>query len=164
MQLVPCPSCARHVKSSESACPFCSASLSGQTISRAPVVRKRLERLAMFTFAATLAVTGCAAVGGDDDDKQEQDLGGVHPMYGMPPVAVDAGHADSGHPATDAGPPCTPVTDDNNDIDNGGFAAMYGMPPVHPTHPCPVEPTDAGPAHEDAGGFHPMYGMPPAHQ
>jgi hypothetical protein len=150
MQLVPCPSCARHVKSSEAACPFCSVALSGSTVSRTPV-RRRLERLAAFTFAATLAVTGCAAVGDDDSEKSEQDLGGVHAMYGMPPPPVDAGPP----PPTDAGPPCTPI----DDIDNGGFAAMYGMPPA-PIHPCPV---DAGPAPaEDAGGFHTMYGMPPA--
>jgi len=157
MQLVPCPSCARHVKSSEAACPFCSATLSGLTVSRM-LVRRRLERLAAFTFAATIAVTGCAAVGDDDSEKTEQDLGGVHAMYGMPPPPppLDAGHPSTdGSSATDAGPPCEAI----DDVDNGGFAAMYGMPPVHP---CPVVEDAGAPAH-DAGGFHTKYGMPPSH-
>jgi hypothetical protein len=172
MQFVPCPSCARHVKSSEAACPFCSATLSGLTISRAPAVRRRLERLAAFTFAATIAVTGCAVSGEEDSESSEQDIGAVHPMYGMPPAPHDAGpaHTDAAPPVTDAGPPCTPVDDE---LDPAGFHAMYGAPPFHP-NPCPVDPpaTDAGPPHPavdagpapfDAGGFHAMYGMPPGH-
>ncbi len=166
MHFVPCPSCARHVKSSEATCPFCSATLSGQTISRTPAARRRLERLAAFTFAASIAVTGCAVAGDDDSEKTEQDLGGIHAMYGMPPPH-DAGPAPDAAPPppTDAGPPCTPIpaSDDNG----GGFAAMYGMPPPGPIHPCPAPvdagpgPVDAGPEPFDGGGPHAMYGMPP---
>src|SRR4051812_19548177 len=102
--LLPCPSCARHVKSSEAACPFCSASLSGKLTRRAPSTTKRLERLAAFTFAAALAVTGCAVAGDESEQggKQESDLGGFHALYGMPPMHHDAGP-----------PPC----DDNNNND-----------------------------------------------
>ncbi|MBX3230196.1 MAG: hypothetical protein KIT84_24810 [Labilithrix sp.] len=161
MQLVPCPSCARHVKSSESACPFCSSALSGAMMKRTPSAQRRLERLAAFTFAATLAVTGCAVAGDESDtDKSEQEIGGIHAMYGMPPPPVDAGPP----PAEDAGP--APCTTDNDDEDHGGFAALYGMPSFPPSLPPPCPTEDAGapppPPTFDGGGFHAMYGMPPA--
>ena len=161
MSLVPCPSCSRHVRSSESACPFCSSALPTNLGARAiPSAPRRLDRLAAFTFDATLVVTGCA-VAGDESDEQESEIGSVMPMYGLPPPPLDAGVSDSststdGGPSPDAGP-----------CDTGGFHAMYGLPPLPP---CPVtdagtpvqdggSATDAGP--RDAGGFHAMYGLPP---
>ena len=167
--LVPCPSCSRHVRSSEPACPFCASALPTDLGARAvPAAPKRLDRLAAFTFAATLAVTGCAVVsGGDDSEKSEGEIGAIQPMYGMPPPppAQDSG-SDGG------AAPCD---------DGGGIQAMYGAPPVDLPPPCPVEESDAGaiqpmygmPAPEDAGpaddggstvndggGIQPMYGMP----
>ena len=61
--LVPCPSCARHVRSSERACPFCRSALSTDLAARAvPGTTQRLSRAAAFTFAASLAATGGVAV------------------------------------------------------------------------------------------------------
>ena len=123
MSLVPCPSCSRHVRSSESACPFCSSALPTNLGARAiPSAPRRLDRLAAFTFAATLVVTGCA-VAGDESDEQESEIGSVMPMYGLPPLppcpVTDAGTpVQDGGSATDAGP-----------RDAGGFHAMYGLPP-----------------------------------
>src|SRR4051794_23113730 len=106
MTLVPCPSCGRHVRAAESACPFCNSALPSKLASRAiPTPTRRLERLAAFTFAATLAVTGCALTDGDDDNtgNKDEDIGAAHPMYGMPPMH-DAGVKDSGKDAAkDAG-------------------------------------------------------------
>lgn len=160
--LLPCPSCARHVKSSEAACPFCSSSLSGKLTRRAPTTTKRLERLAAFTFAAAVLVTGCAVAGDEESDKQESELGGFHAMYGMPPPPVDAGPPP---PPVDAGPPPPPPChDDNADTDDshGGFAALYGMPPHFPPPCTPVVDAGPPPVHHDGGGYHTMYGMPPA--
>lgn len=163
--LVPCPSCRRHVRSCEAACPFCSSALpTNFGASAIPSTRKRLDRLAAFTFAATLAATGCALVGDEDTEQQEGELGSIHPMYGMPaPVDAgkhkDAGKKDAGHVKPDAG-----------DDDHGGFHAMYGMPApepdagddhggVMPMYGMPAPEADAG--DDNGGGFHALYGMPP---
>lgn len=158
--LVPCPSCARHVRSSESACPFCSAQLPSRLASRAvPSTSRRLDRLAAFTFATTVAVVGCS--GTTETPTVEEDIGAVQPMYGKPPDydagPKDAGKRDSGardsgrdarpDGAVDAGPadagPCE-VRDD------GGVMALYGLPPIDP---CPDTP-------RDGGGVMPLYGAP----
>ncbi len=162
MALVPCPACARHVRSSESACPFCAAKIEAANRPVPGASGRRLERLAAFTFATTLAVTGCSLAGEDDTSKSEDELASIMPMYGMPP-AKDAGSPSTKDgsasetdattdaappPAEDAGPPpCTPPAEE----DPGSFHAMYGMPAIDP---CPVE-------EADAGAIMPMYGMPP---
>jgi hypothetical protein len=146
------------VRSTEASCPFCSTALPSKLASRAvPTAPRRLGRLAAFTFAATVAVTGCVVSGAEDEDtgKSEDDLGGVMPMYGMPPPWIKDAGKDSGKDAgkdaakdsgkdaaKDAGPgPC----------DDGGVYAMYGAPGWDPCTP---------PDDEDGGGIMPMYGMP----
>src|SRR5689334_21989882 len=65
--LIPCPECLRHVRRSETSCPFCSASIA-QAMAAAPeraMPTTRLGRAALFAFAA--ASVGTAACGGDDD-------------------------------------------------------------------------------------------------
>ena len=59
-QLEPCPHCARHVKISEAACPFCARSLADAFATRAPRVapRARLGRAATFAFGV-LAMSAC---------------------------------------------------------------------------------------------------------
>ncbi|MBX3213690.1 MAG: hypothetical protein KF850_16750 [Labilithrix sp.] len=168
MSLLPCPSCARHVRSSESACPFCAASLTSHAKRVVPAAGRRLERLAAFTFAATVTVTGCVAGSEEETGQSEDELGAVQPMYGMPPEQpIDAGtRPDSGNvkpdaatdggAAEDAGPaPCD---------DGGAMMPMYGMPASPEAkadakgkgepafEPCPIE--------EDGGTMMPMYGMP----
>lgn len=158
--LVPCPACRRHVRSSEAACPFCASSLPSDLRARAvPAANKRLDRLAAFTFAASVAVTGCTISGGEETTTQEGELGSVMPMYGMPAPERDAG------PAEDAGPT---DTEDGGaaPCDDGSPYAMYGLPAFEP---CPVDPPvedggataeDAGSPKDDGGGIMPMYGMP----
>jgi hypothetical protein len=162
--LVPCPSCDRHVRATETACPFCDAALPTDLASRAvPAANRRLSRAAAFTFAASLAVTSgalssaCGGVveGGNGDPGGVQtmygiavvedsgspiDDGGVAAMYGLANfdggVTEDAGH----HHAHDAGP-----------ADDGGIAAMYGI----------AFPPDAGePGPPDDGGVVAAYGLP----
>jgi hypothetical protein len=61
--LRPCPGCARHVRVSESACPFCSAWLDAAfrtfSSSRAPV--GRLSRAALFALGAGGLVVACGS-------------------------------------------------------------------------------------------------------
>ncbi len=64
--LVCCTSCARHVKVSETACPFCGA-------------RRVISRAALVVMGAA-AIAACA-----------KEPAGVIALYGGPPVEVDAG-------------------------------------------------------------------------
>ena len=54
-QLIPCPSCGRHVRRTESACPFCAASVSFEHVPTRPMPSVRLGRAAIFAFGATVA-------------------------------------------------------------------------------------------------------------
>jgi hypothetical protein len=148
MTLVPCASCGRHVKASEPTCPFCQQLL--PEMSRLiPAANRRLERLAAFTFAATLAVTGCALGDEEKSDAQERGAQGVR-STGAPaekrdeaaeqPPVEDRKEKET---TSDASVP-PPVLDD------GGVMAMYGMPSFEPN---PVD-------EADGGTMMPMYGAP----
>jgi hypothetical protein len=101
--LVPCPSCARHVRTTEERCPFCAAAVPGD-VAAVPAPTQRLSRAATYAFA-TLAAAGVVAC-----EKTAVDKGGQQPgapattadapqaaVYGAPPVQ------DAPLPAADAG-------------------------------------------------------------
>jgi hypothetical protein len=64
--LVPCSHCRRHVRASESSCPFCAASLTfevrPETVSSGP--RRRLGSLAVMAFRATALTAAMTTCGG----------------------------------------------------------------------------------------------------
>lgn len=150
--LIPCAACARHVRATDTRCPFCDALLPSDHASRAaPDTTRRLSRAAAFAFGLTVA--GCSStvsttdaaasdaptdrvtpndtpVMGDvsigTDAVSPTDNGGIVPPYGLPPR--DAGAPD----------------------DDGGPAAEYGVPPP---------PMDAG-TPDDAGAVGTLYGKP----
>jgi len=120
--LRPCPSCARHVRATETTCPFCAASIAIVS-STPPMMTERLGRAALFAFGAAMAtnVAACsmsttppADAGPIPDAQPAADAGtdavapnpdsGFFPPYGTPPPE-DAGH------------------------DGGGLAGAYGGPP-----------------------------------
>jgi hypothetical protein len=79
--LVPCSSCSRHVRASESSCPFCASTLPVQVVGPRAAAPKRVGRLALLG-AGAFAVGACILDPGTDT-----------PMYGMPgepPPALDA--------------------------------------------------------------------------
>lgn len=78
MRLVACPSCARHLKLQEATCPFCAARI------RSPASLTRAA--AMGLALASAGLTACP-------DEQ--------PIYGAPPIELDAGTTDTG--VADAG-------------------------------------------------------------
>ncbi len=90
--LVPCPSCARHVKSGAD-CPFCSAHVEA---GEAPTtINARLHRAAMIGLGAAVALSaacapnvapayGAPADTGVQQDVVTQDQGGPAPAYGAP--------------------------------------------------------------------------------
>ena len=113
--LVACASCARHVRVSESACPFCGAVLPEELRSRlAPLTSAaRLSRAAVFALG-----TGAVSLGAACSTSEEQ----VDSVYGGPPMA-DAAYGgppqDSGaDTARDAPEEAPPLVD-----------AAYGGPP-----------------------------------
>lgn len=177
--LVPCTACSRHVRATESACPFCHHDLPANLASRAiPSPTRRLDRLATFTFAVGLTVAACGGVSGDGDtvDPQDQtqddeaelrkkkkdagsaapdagcveDVGGFHALYGMPPFTPPPPPcAKDAGAPRDAGHADANAKDAGRVKDSGGIHAMYG---------APFTPPDED---EDGGGFHALYGMPP---
>lgn len=147
MSLHPCPSCGRHVRRSESSCPFCASALSFEGVPERGVPAARLGRAATFAFGAAVAttasaLTGCSAMA----------------LYGAPPAdtGVDAASADAAVPddshvggfdAAYGGPPIDAAGVDGGTVD-GGLAGAYGGPPI-----------DA--SNSDSGGPMNLYGAPP---
>lgn len=100
-----CPGCSRHVRVSESACPFCGATLSGAfRAAAAPAATPvGLGRAALYALGATsLAVAAACssnvqpAYGGPPypyiDAAPDADAGSPAPVYGAPPM--DSGSGD----------------------------------------------------------------------
>jgi len=144
--LVPCSGCGRHVRVSESDCPFCGQSISDDSKAKAiPSAAQRMGRNAMFVFATTLALGACAPAqqpAADASPDSSPDTGGIIAMYGAP--APDAQGNDAAS---------TPDADSASDAgDAGGIIALYGGP----------APVDAGAdtAMNDGGGVAPLYGGP----
>ena len=152
--LVPCPSCDRHVRASEIACPFCHSALPNDLASRAvPAANRRLNRAAAFTFAATVAIASAsvstAACGGVvDSGGGGDDHGGSAAMYGI--ARADDGGAviDDGSTGAMYG---LAYVDSGAPSDDGGIMPAYGIAP----------PQDAGePGPPDDGGVVAAYGLP----
>jgi hypothetical protein len=115
-QLVPCPDCSRHVRKSESLCPFCGTSLSLAQTPAPLLPSRRLGRAATFAFGATLvgaaSIVGCSD--GDDDG------GAPVPVYGAPSAGTGATPGDAGGSGALGGADAEP---------NGGMTTIYGGPP-----------------------------------
>ena len=131
-RLLPCPACARHVRVSESTCPFCTAglpsSLRSQPLPRSPGTR--LSRAALYAFGASAGVL--AACGGTTSTLGDAGRDGSDPI-GMPvyggPVA-DGG--EDAFPTVDAaygGPPQDAGSDADASGQPDGIAPPYGAPP-----------------------------------
>lgn len=131
MSLVPCSKCQRHIRVDHETCPFCQTEVpTGFAGGIIPGAKKRLDRLALFTFATAFAAA-CSSGGlvdGDGDagastdgstrDGTANDDGGVQAIYGAP---VDAGPPDMGNPVPPYGLPPPPE-------DAGNPVPAYGAP------------------------------------
>lgn len=144
--LVPCPSCARHVRAAESACPFCATSLPSDLAARAvPPAPRRLERLAAFTFAATVAATAC---GGKSETPGEESVdGGTSSSSSSSSSSSGSSGASSG--SSGVAPPYGLPPEDG-----GGPAALYGAPAP--------DGGSSGGSSGSSGNPVPAYGAPPA--
>ena len=115
-KLRPCTECQRHVRRSETRCPFCDAALAevsaGSKIPGTPLSR------AAIIFGAATVVAACTSGGPDTPGPSSSSGGsssgntssssGAAPAYGVPEI-------DSGDPDTK---------------DSGGPVALYGPAPI----------------------------------
>jgi hypothetical protein len=168
--LIPCPGCARHVRASELACPFCTGALPESLRATLPARRPpvgRLTRAALYTFSAT-SLTLAAACGSTTEtgsaDGSTVDAPGNRDSESVPEgaalygLAPDTGIKDAGPdtasdapedvaPADSGNDTSSPPRDASHDGDSGGVA-LYGTPPF-----------DASPHHDS--GVAPAYGSTP---
>jgi len=109
-QLEPCPHCNRHVKVSETSCPFCAGVLADAFANIAPRVapRARLGRAAVFAFG--VVATTQVACGDNTKVGTSQDAatipvdapadaaldGGEVPIYAAAPPRTDGGTTSRG--------------------------------------------------------------------
>jgi hypothetical protein len=75
--LLPCPNCERHVRSTETHCPFCACGLEARSapLPLLPLPQGRLGSLAIMTFRAAALGAALSACGGNTDD--DDDKGGA---------------------------------------------------------------------------------------
>jgi hypothetical protein len=66
--LVPCPECSRHVRVSETECPFCASPLDLAGTPEPQLPRGRLSRAATLAFGATLVSASALAACSSDSD------------------------------------------------------------------------------------------------
>ena len=139
LRFIPCSACARHVRGTDAACPFCGAAAPRPApLPAAP--RARLPRSALIAagLAGSLAATDCSvgpapqpAYGGTSvvtgDDENPRDMADA--QVGE----ADAGAADSGAMSTGDGAPADAAADaedvaDAGDAgrDGGPFQVLYG--------------------------------------
>jgi hypothetical protein len=92
--LVPCTVCQRHVRRSESACPFCGAE---RQPTAGPLRERGLprdaKRATLVALGLTLAGPAC---GGRGDDGDERDNSSIIAPYGLSPDITEGGSGGSG--------------------------------------------------------------------
>lgn len=149
-QLVPCPSCGRHVRLSGESCPFCDAALdtsalAAQYAPRRGSVQTGIKRAVIFAVGASMA----AACGGETEENPPDPDPTVQPVYGAPiePSASETGET-SNPPSEPTAQPLygAPVTTD----DEPTFA--------QPEYGAPVPPATTG--IEDLTDIQAIYGAP----
>ena len=115
-RLHPCPSCARHVRGSETACPFCGAAI--EVASAAPKAGPALTR-AEILFASATAVAACTSGGPDDPNSSSSSSGSTS--------SSSSSSSSSGDPVAVYGPAPVDAGDASRD---GAPVALYGPAPV----------------------------------
>jgi hypothetical protein len=174
MTLEACPACGRHIRKTESLCPFCAADVAAHLAALPPraLPTARLGRAALFAFAtASAGSLACATDaeegqgkgglrdGGAGGDSANTGAGGAL-IYGAPPAGGTpnlgtGGRSSGGTPGAGGTLGGTGGTDAGPSPDDAGMDAIYGGPP-------PDSGFDAGfgALYGDPGPV-PIYGAPP---
>lgn len=122
-RLLPCTSCARHVRASETSCPFCAASLVAQaTAATSSPPGRRLSRAALFALGASAAAVAACS-------------GSVTALYGAPPS--DGGALDGSR--------------DASGDDDGQAIPAYGIAPMDAGNDGPIPVPLYGAPPDDGG-------------
>jgi len=139
--LVPCPECSRHVRVSESQCPFCALPLDLAESPEPRLPSERLSRAATLAFNTTRAAT--VALGALASATALAACGDSVPVYGAPAPVAGAANVAGSAGAADAG--ATSL---------GGAAPVYGAPATGGTG-------NGSSGSSNSGGFGPIYGAAP---
>lgn len=124
--LVPCPNCARHVRQSEAACPFCSVELALHHLSPPVLPRGRLGRAATFAFGASLVgATSLIACGGESETSKPGSAG-ANSVGGSSSGGTNSGGAAGAAGLNGIGGNVAPPY---GIPPFGGYAPTYGSPP-----------------------------------
>jgi hypothetical protein len=132
--LVPCPACQRHVRATETACPFCAHALPQELRCSAPCAlpTTRLSRAALFAFRATLQMIGVVGASGAAASttvacsrSADVPLYGGSPYLGPPPGSV-VGSGGSGGSAGSSGAGGVA----GSSVSSTGGTPAYGLAPI----------------------------------
>jgi hypothetical protein len=134
--LVPCPECSRHVRASETECPFCALPLDLAGTPEPELPRGRLSRAATLAFGATLVSATVLAACSSDSDGTGTETGGT---------SSSAGQAGNAGMSTTAG------------AGGGTVGPVYGAPAGGEIGTAGSESLGAG----RGGGPIPVYGAAP---
>lgn len=167
--LSPCPSCRRHVRVTETECPFCSVALDLSHVPPPVLPPRRLGRAAQLAFSASLVGTLAGACDGDStvvrDDVPAAGEGGNAGTGGKSATGGAGGRGASGGAAGRAGASGaagrgtagTGGDRGGRGGGSGGFEDVGGYGPEYGGAPA-----DAGDGGDDNfGGFGPEYGGAP---
>lgn len=126
MSLVSCPECSRHIRTNETACPFCRADVTEAMANAVPraIPAAGLSRAAMMAFAA-------ASLGAASCSSSDTTGGGTQPLRDG---ATDGAHPGTGGSANTGGQMAMPLygavfPTGGTNSGVGGVQAMYGGPP-----------------------------------
>jgi hypothetical protein len=138
-ELTPCPECQRHVRKTETSCPFCGQALSLSHLPTPALPGSRLGRAATFAFGATLiGATSLVGCGGESEGKKDRGSGGA--SGGTMPGSTTAGDSPGG----------------------AGIAPLYGAPTAGTNGATGGTSGATGGTDSDTGGAGPVYGAPAA--
>ncbi len=151
-QLVPCSGCGRHVRLSDSSCPFCDVALDVSALDERYAPRRNgvssgMKRAALFAIGAGMA----AACGGEQDDGKPEPDPSVQPVYGAPITDTTEQSSSDSESSADPGPTAqplygAPVTPDDT---NGNTQPLYGAPIPDDTTDVATQPVYGAPVTED---------------
>ena len=137
--LVPCSTCRRHVRVSESACPFCGAVFNGDAGADTPSLdpRRRLGSLAVMAFRAT-ALSAAITCGGKVEDSADTADAASEAAAGASGAGLGgSGNGGSGGTGGSSGKGGSPGT--------GGTSGPGGSPGTGGTSGSGNPPRDGGP-------------------
>ena len=113
--LLPCPGCQRHVRASDSRCPFCETTLTPREVHLRPL--PRLSRAAIVAFTTTLAV-GCGSSVTLQDDGGDTSTSAGTGSGSTGPTTTSGAGASGGADATGGA----------GGMGGFGIGPMYGAP------------------------------------